>query len=596
MKAAREGQNDGGAEAADSTSDHLLGTRRFGRRWRARAMRKLNNLSRPFAGSDSPVDADTPAHDDSPGEGGEESAHVGRSRSWLVLRHGEQAADQACRLSRESQPKLVVKHTFLELTLRGDVPPEELELAVLSEQRQRAYTDTAIEYGSDTKEEMTEPSESEGCEALERKASKLSASTADRRWSDGTAPSSAQSTGDSGGDQDDLDLSPHEDVEEERRHAEFTFELSGWDGSFASTADGFEEGPWASIASKASFAPTADGFEEPHHLPSEASCPVAASLAQGPELMPPQPQALAEPVSRGPSTQQSLQTALNMRGGFAAPPPPGLQAPYPPAGVQSMCCFGPPGWLPWRPYLAQVAPEPQSPEFLNCLRAAELDVHAARLKVVALQLEEAARRARMQAAAEGAQPSSPSSSSPSSMQDATRGKDKDDRKEVEETFTTVMLRHLPAGYTRAIFLEMLDSEGFKGCYDFVYLPADFVKWQGFGYAFVNLHSNQEAVRVWKHFDGFNSWPDLSSAPSHQDDEGPPRPCEVSWGDPLQGLTAHVERYRNSPVMHKDVPEQFKPACFANGVQIKFPPPTKRIRPPRLKHGSPAGLAKPTHEQ
>merc|ERR1712026_538534 len=25
-------------------------------------------------------------------------------------------------------------------------------------------------------------------------------------------------------------------------------------------------------------------------------------------------------------------------------------------------------------------------------------------------------------------------------------------------------------------------------------------------------------------------------------------CEVSWGDPLQGLQAHIDRYRNSPVM------------------------------------------------
>lgn len=153
------------------------------------------------------------------------------------------------------------------------------------------------------------------------------------------------------------------------------------------------------------------------------------------------------------------------------------------------------------------------------------------------------------------------------------------------TRTTVMLRNLPAGFTREKLLELLNAEGFKACYDFVYLPVDFVKWQGFGYAFVNMTSHREALRIWEHFDGFTSWP--------FEFESSPCPCEVCWGDPLQGLDVHIDRYRNSPVMHKDVPEHFKPMIFSRGEIVKFPPPTKRIRPPRLKHGIPSEMAAAT---
>lgn len=57
-----------------------------------------------------------------------------------------------------------------------------------------------------------------------------------------------------------------------------------------------------------------------------------------------------------------------------------------------------------------------------------------------------------------------------------------------------------------------------------------------------------------------------------------------WGGPHQGLEAHVERYRNSPVMHEDVPDTFKPVLFANGVRISFPLPTRKLRAPRLIGG------------
>ena len=58
-------------------------------------------------------------------------------------------------------------------------------------------------------------------------------------------------------------------------------------------------------------------------------------------------------------------------------------------------------------------------------------------------------------------------------------------------------------------------------------------------------------------------------------------CSVRWGHPLQGLPAHIERFRNSPVMHESVPERCKPALFSGGRWVPFPPPTAAIRAPEV---------------
>lgn len=138
---------------------------------------------------------------------------------------------------------------------------------------------------------------------------------------------------------------------------------------------------------------------------------------------------------------------------------------------------------------------------------------------------------------------------------------------------TLMLRNLPNNYTRVMLLSLLDSEGFVGQYDFVYLPIDFKSHASLGYAFVNLSSTQAAERCWKVFEGFNKWVVPSS-----------KVCSVNWSTPFQGLDAHVERYRNSPVMHEHVPDEYKPMLLADGKRLPFPPPTKKIRAPRIRPG------------
>jgi len=137
--------------------------------------------------------------------------------------------------------------------------------------------------------------------------------------------------------------------------------------------------------------------------------------------------------------------------------------------------------------------------------------------------------------------------------------------------TTVMLRHIPNRYTSAQLVELLDAKGFKAKYDFVYLPIDFQNKVNLGYCFVNLLSHEWALRFKQEFEGFKEWLFDSVKAS-----------EVSWAHPHQGLTEHIERYRNSPVMHPSMPSEYKPLIFNNGVQIAFPPPTRTIKAPKVR--------------
>lgn len=141
----------------------------------------------------------------------------------------------------------------------------------------------------------------------------------------------------------------------------------------------------------------------------------------------------------------------------------------------------------------------------------------------------------------------------------------------DSTKTTVMFRNVPYNCSRDDLIGIMDSHGFQQLYDFVYAPADFRSKSGFGYAFINLVSNEVAQRFMDHFNGFNEWPTAAA-----------KVAEVGWSEPNQGLDLHVERYRNSPVMHEGVPDEFKPALFKDGQRIPFPAPTKAIRAPRFK--------------
>jgi len=141
--------------------------------------------------------------------------------------------------------------------------------------------------------------------------------------------------------------------------------------------------------------------------------------------------------------------------------------------------------------------------------------------------------------------------------------------------TTVAIRNIPLHFTRDQLLQHLDAGGLAGRFDFLYLPIDFAKCRNFGYAFVNLTSPEHARRVIAGLDGL-SW--------RQPGEGQ---AVVSWSL-AQGLGSHVERYRNSPVMHESMPDECKPIVLEGGVRVDFPPPTRtvqRLRRLRSRCGS-----------
>lgn len=153
------------------------------------------------------------------------------------------------------------------------------------------------------------------------------------------------------------------------------------------------------------------------------------------------------------------------------------------------------------------------------------------------------------------------------------GEDVDDEGEPEtsDVQTTCMLRNLPSRCTRDMFVRTLDDHGFKGKYNLVYLPKDFRTGCSLGHATVNFISNAQAHRFRCQFCGFSDWPVCEQ-----------KVCEVSFCPALQGLQAHIDRYKNSPVMHDSVPDSFKPILLAKGFRIPFPAPTRSIRAPRQR--------------
>jgi len=134
-----------------------------------------------------------------------------------------------------------------------------------------------------------------------------------------------------------------------------------------------------------------------------------------------------------------------------------------------------------------------------------------------------------------------------------------------------MLTNLPNELTRDELVQLLNREGYKGKVGFLYLLFDFKTARNVGYAFVDMRTPQGAAELWAHFQDFgpDDWPEK---------------CVVRWAAKVQGRAALVEAYRNNPVMHRSVPDRFKPVLFdESGESEPFPAPTRSIKAPRLKY-------------
>lgn len=140
--------------------------------------------------------------------------------------------------------------------------------------------------------------------------------------------------------------------------------------------------------------------------------------------------------------------------------------------------------------------------------------------------------------------------------------------------TSVILKNIVPGCDRETLLRVLREHGFLEHVNFAYLPMAFDKKStaSFRYAFINFAKPCAAAQFHEQFAGFKNWGNLGET-----SEG----CTVEWCG-MQGLEAHIERYRNSPMMHYTVPDDFKPVLLSNGLRMPFPPPTEVIKAPRLR--------------
>jgi RNA recognition motif-containing protein len=131
--------------------------------------------------------------------------------------------------------------------------------------------------------------------------------------------------------------------------------------------------------------------------------------------------------------------------------------------------------------------------------------------------------------------------------------------------TSVLFRNIPNDYTRDMFLELLREEGFLAAIDFVHLPLDPRRGVGLGYGFVNVVNHDLALRFCQHFEGFSRWCVRSR-----------KVAQLTWSKPTQGLSAYVERFRNSPLMRPDSPDEARPIFLVQGQRVPFPAPTRRF--------------------
>jgi len=142
----------------------------------------------------------------------------------------------------------------------------------------------------------------------------------------------------------------------------------------------------------------------------------------------------------------------------------------------------------------------------------------------------------------------------------------------QDARATVLIKNIPKTAVWGCMVRFLDEIGFAGKYDFMYLPRDFTHGVGLGYALVAMTSVEDGDALLRRLEGSSEWVD-------PDSEGVLR---TSWSEPQRTVAEHVERYRNSPVMHESLPDEHKPVLFRDGKSVAFPPPTKPIRPPRIR--------------
>ena len=99
--------------------------------------------------------------------------------------------------------------------------------------------------------------------------------------------------------------------------------------------------------------------------------------------------------------------------------------------------------------------------------------------------------------------------------------------------TTLMIKNIPRDVTQGFLIGIFEG-GFKGEFDFFYLPIDFVKKENAGYAFINFKNTKSIINFLIEYDG-KPWPFLKS-----------KKCFISYAR-IQGFKAIVHHFSTSNI-------------------------------------------------
>lgn len=118
--------------------------------------------------------------------------------------------------------------------------------------------------------------------------------------------------------------------------------------------------------------------------------------------------------------------------------------------------------------------------------------------------------------------------------------------------TTLMIRNIPNCYTQRELISELESSGFRGSFDFLYLPVDKGTLSNVGYAFVNFVDHDSAMRCMRVFHHYRF-------KRHKTSSGKVATVSVAH---LQGLEENLKHYERAAVNNCKL-KQRRPVVMAN---------------------------------
>lgn len=142
----------------------------------------------------------------------------------------------------------------------------------------------------------------------------------------------------------------------------------------------------------------------------------------------------------------------------------------------------------------------------------------------------------------------------------------------EKEITTLMVRNIPNLYTRTMLIEELDSLGFRGEFNFIYLPIDKSTEWNVGYAFVNFVDSNVATKFTKIMTNYKFC---------QFDHGSGKVAQVSVAH-IQGLQKNLEHYSNTAVQCARV-QSHRPLLLFGGSKDKSRRSPQKRRSGRNRH-------------